>query len=80
MAAPSSASLHGTPERALHVLHVEKTCVAASFRSPVQVRLKPDPAYYPCQRLSTSVPFVPPKPNEFDSAYSIAIGRAALAA
>ena len=77
MAAPNSAGLHGTPESALHVLHVERTCIAARSGSRrTRQALRP----YPCQRLSTSVPFVPPKPNEFDSAYSIASGRAALAA
>ena len=34
----------------------------------------------PWKRLSNSVPFVPPNPNEFDRAYSIRMGRFALAA
>jgi hypothetical protein len=29
---------------------------------------------YSCQRLKISEPFVPPNPNEFDSAYSASIG------
>ena len=32
-------------------------------------------SYSPWYRFNSSVPFVPPKPKEFDRAYSIAIDR-----
>ncbi len=35
-------------------------------------------AAHPVKRLKITVPFVPPKPNEFDSTTSMAIGRATL--
>ena len=52
---------------------IDRTKAEAPRDSPRRSCHDASRASYSCQRLKISEPFVPPKPKEFDSAYSVSI-------